>query len=215
MNDTIKINKRDWRSTMKRYRYLFISLLLTVLTACTSEKQSNIIIEEANLSKSEKQLLGSLTDHSFVYDVELHNYEPAAVELSVDYYENGEQKEERPFLKTSLPHEELSENKFRIILAQQNINDTRQWIGSIIHSSGSSSFKTDPQKIKETTSSVYAYTNLSEPIEMEEKHLIGYIIYSNDTTHSAPNEIHSEDVLEHLTDHEEAYLLYVTFTNEE
>lgn len=197
-------------------RYLFI--LLLVLTACTSDNKDYIMIKEANLTNSEKQLLESLADASLVYDIELNQHHPAAIELSVDYYKNGMLKENNPYLKTSLSHEDMNKGKnesIRVLLAKQTASSDQVWTGSISHFSGSSSFKTDPQPINETSSYGYGYTNINQPIEMEEKHLIGYLIYSNDSSLHAPHEIYSEEQFEELINHEAVYLLYITLTNVE
>src|SRR5699024_11048553 len=82
---------KHWGERMK-YIPIYVFIILSLLSACSQEKteDADVVIEEAELTSFEENLMNMMNNSAIVYDVEVNNEDIEDLQLTVDYYEKSE-----------------------------------------------------------------------------------------------------------------------------
>ncbi|PAV29683.1 hypothetical protein CIL05_09935 [Virgibacillus profundi] len=194
-----------------RYVPVFFLITLSLLSACSNEVESDAVIEEAELTEFEKNLIELTGDQSFVYDYEINNDEVKEIHTFIDYYEKGELIERVSEMGTTLS-ETQSDDPMRTVFIRKQVNENEeQWITSIMSNSGSSSADAvnDISKRKEMNSASWGGITSRTPVNIGEKQVVASIVKSNKNGVSTYNIIETEDDLKRATDYEQVYIISI------
>src|SRR5699024_2532722 len=105
---------KHWGERMK-YIPIFVFIILSLLSACSQEKaeEADAVIEEADLSSFEENLMNMMNNSAFVFDVEINNEDIEDLQLTVDYYEKSDFVDQVVDMSTMVASEEGPEGSIR------------------------------------------------------------------------------------------------------
>src|SRR5699024_222129 len=106
----------------------------SLLSACSQEKaeEADAVIEEADLSSFEENLMNMMNNSAFVFDVEINNEDIEDLQLTVDYYEKSDFVDQVVDMSTMVASEEGPEGSIRAVFTQSNpVENEEQWIAAV------------------------------------------------------------------------------------
>lgn len=171
---------------MKMMRLVvYILVLGAVLAGCSekladTKKKGDIILREVKVSEKDKMITETLSDHSFLFDVERGSKTKLeSAPITIELYENGKFKQN--MLDTGLS-DTNPKDKIRLLVASQSIDDSKhflqKWVissmndGGYIHAEGTDSIGSDDSDQSMST----IYSNLPLTINKGEKKSIAAIV---------------------------------------
>lgn len=198
---------------MKKITFMMLTILL-LTTACSSDqdtKSGDAIIDIAELTGFEKNLIEMMNSQSFVYDIDIKNRDVKELRATVDYYENGELISSTPDFTASLSEIDFKDPIRTVFMRQHANEDNEQWISAIITDNGQASATTEPsgEKAEEMALSAWGGISNATPLLIGEKKIIAHIIQSNKDGVTSPNQIDTEEQFKMMTDYEQVYLISV------
>src|SRR5690625_1586486 len=204
---------KHWGERMK-YIPIYVFIILSLLSACSQEKteDADVVIEEAELTSFEENLMNMMNNSAIVYDVEVNNEDIEDLQLTVDYYEKSEFVDQVVDMSTMVASEEGPEESIRAVFTQSNpVENEEQWIAAVMTNSGYSSGESPNKNVKDRKemSSTWGGVNLPVDLKKGEKQVIGSMIYTNENTVSGTSNIETEENLKEATDYEQVYILSI------
>lgn len=192
-------------------------ILCVIFTGCSSPSSfqgRDAIINEAELTNFEGQLINTITERSFVYDMELNNETITEIQVTIDVYEHGELVNTVVNMGSSFSEEERK-GDIRLVIMQQLFeeNEESQWIGSIMTETGRSSFKSSKNKLdkqNQFSSTVWGGINSETSIDKGTKTVLASIANSDKSVISSIGNIETEEQLKQATNYEQVFIISVT-----
>lgn len=115
-----------WLKQMKKiFLVVYILLLAAMFAGCSSKpikSEGDVVVKDPKLKGFDKQILSTLTNDSFVFDIETHSEKITELPVSIELYKEG--KLVGPILKSSAITPE-GEKKVRLMIAKQIIDDDK------------------------------------------------------------------------------------------
>jgi hypothetical protein len=194
-----------------RYLLFYCILILLLLPACTQQKGPDAMVDGADQTDVEKNMLEMLTENAFVYDVKVNDNEAEELRLTIDYYENGEFKAHIADMSSGiLSDQKDADEPIRVIFARQMTDENHEnWITAVLDNGGYSSSESESREVKrENLDTAWGGVNDGELTKGEEQ-IIGMMIHSENDTIAFSSLIETEEELKEATDYEQAYVLSV------
>lgn len=198
------------------------TFLCLLLAACTDSSKTSkpapqkpkvatpsadVTFKEADLNLYEKDLIQSLTESAYSYDVQIHN-QSKKLNILIEEYSKGK-KVGRTLNTSAFADEDRPPEELKLLIARQRpFDNTETWVIHTYSNMGTGSRTyTDDQKQTDESIAVSFTADLPLHLNQGDTSVIGALIITNEDKAEFQGDLQTEEGIQEITNFDQAYLI--------
>jgi len=120
----------------KLFKLILLSCTLLLLAACSMNTGEAASVDEVKMDEVEQQLMASLMDQYFFYELKIKDQDIRNIYWGIDVYRKGKLVQEKPFGSTPLDKDDVQKPVKLFIARQAKDIPEAKWISTVYKASG-------------------------------------------------------------------------------